>query len=147
MLADRLRWRREREERQRDLAREEADRQTTLRREIYTQYLAALSKLRNGLREVAHAPILSHDERVGRMREIFLSSGAYELRFQVQLSAPAELVDLAEAAYKSLRSLRTRIEDGALFSDGPYLTARDAYHDAFRDLRAGMRVDLGVDSI
>ncbi|MEV0527091.1 hypothetical protein AB0I66_27030 [Streptomyces sp. NPDC050439] len=147
LLADRLRWRRERELRQSDLAREAVERQTALRRETYTQYLAALSKARNGLREVAHAPTLSHDERVDKLRELFLSSGAYELRFQMQLSASTDLVDLAEAAYKSLRILRTRIEDGAMFSDGLYLAARDAYHGALRDLRAGMRDELGVDPI
>ncbi|MEU6993138.1 hypothetical protein ABZ953_21075 [Streptomyces sp. NPDC046465] len=123
------------------------NRKTALRREIYTQYLAALSKVRNGLREVAHAPTLFPDERVDRAREIFLSSGAYELRFQIQLSASAALVDLAEDAYKSLRTLRTRIESGALFNSEPYLEARDAYHEALRNLRTGMRVDLGAEPI
>lgn len=147
LLADRLRWRREREDRQSGLAREEVNRQVALRREIYTQYLAALSKVRNGLREVAHAPTLSPDERVDRTREIFLSSGAYELRFQIQLSASAGLIDLAEDAYKSLRTLRNRIEGGALFDGEPYLAARDAYHEALRSLRTGMRADLGADPI
>jgi len=145
LLADRLRWRREREVRQNDLAREHADRQTAIRREIYTQYLAALSKVRNGLREMAHMPTVSEQDRANKIREVFLSSGAYELRFQVQLSAPAELVVLAESVYKSLRSLRMRIEGGATFDDERYLAARDAYHLALQNLRTAMRADLGVD--
>ena len=149
MLADRLRWRREHEERRNGLAREYDERQRGIRRDIYANYLAALSKLRNSLREVAHTPTLSSDQRAEKLREAFLSSGAYELRFQIQLCAPRDAIDgglvaLAERAYKSLRTLRVQIEAGASYEDERYLTARDAYHNALDALGAAMREDLGL---
>lgn len=140
-----MRWLRDREVRRWELTHDLKDRERASRRLVYSEYLAALARVRNGLREVAHAPSMGRDDRALRLRDVFLESGAYELRFQIQLASPAELIDCSERAYKSLRRLRLRVEEGASFQDDAYLMARDDYHHSLAALRSSMRIDLGVD--
>ncbi|GHB71082.1 hypothetical protein GCM10010306_075930 [Streptomyces umbrinus] len=130
LLADRARWRRDSEERHR-----------TERREVYTEYLTALSRTRNGLREAARSPV---NERSGNAREAFHTGGAYELRIQMTITAPDRLIQPSEAAYRSLRKLRNSIEDGASHNDEAYIEQREDYQSTLEILRRGMREDLGV---
>lgn len=140
LTADRLRWRRDIAERQRA---EQAQQRAT-RHEIYAEYLTALSRIRNGLRESAHDSATPLEEKASQIQAAFLESGAYELRFQVQLVAPPAVVQHAEGSYKSLRRLRTAIEDGASFQDIEYLERRDHYHDQLTQLKEALRNDLGL---
>lgn len=142
LLADRVRWRRESQQRAMELRVQEDRHRQELRHEVYAKYLAALSSLRNGLREVAHDRSLSNAQRVEKLKEVFLNAGAYEVRFQVQIIAPDSVIECSEAAYKSLRKLRIRIEEGATYEDVAYLSQRDDYHNKVTSLRVSIREDL-----
>lgn len=144
-LADQVRWRHDIARREAESNRAEIQRKSEIRNGIYVQYLAALSRLRNGLRETAHDPELSRSERTNKLRTTFLESGAYELRFQVQIVAPESVMFASEAAYKSLRRLRIHIEDGASYQDGQYLNQRNQYHGKLADLKRAIRDDLRIE--
>ncbi|MFF9073261.1 hypothetical protein ACF1BP_18480 [Streptomyces sp. NPDC014735] len=147
LMADRVRWRREVTERTAERQRAEQTQQRATRHGVYVEYLTALSRIRNGLREMAHDDVASPDERLVRLQQVFLDSGAYELRSQIQLVAPELVAEQAEAAYKSLRRLRMAIEDGASFQDIVYLERRDHYHGELATLKQALRRDLGIDAL
>ncbi|WP_326615572.1 hypothetical protein OHA57_08060 [Streptomyces anulatus] len=144
LTADRIRWRRDITERAAERQRAEQAQQRTTRHEIYAEYLTALSRLRNGLRESAHDSTTLPADKAAQIQAVFLESGAYELRFRIQLVAPAAVVQHTEGAYKSLRRLRMAIEDGASFEDIEYLERRDHYHDQLTQLKEALRNDLGI---
>lgn len=146
LMADRVRWRREVTERAAERQRTEQLQQRAARHIVYAEYLTALSRIRNGLREMAHDQFMSLDERTVRLQQVFLDSGAYELRSQMQLIAPESVGEHAEGAYKSLRRLRIAIEDGASFQDATYLAQRDHYHGKLAALKQALRHDLEIDT-
>ncbi|MDJ1134022.1 hypothetical protein [Streptomyces iconiensis] len=133
LLADRLRWRRERE-----------DRALETRQQLYAEYSAALSRIRTALNEAANDPGLSEGERRVRVRELFLAPGAYELRHQLAILAPQEVIGASSAAFKLLRDTRDRIAEGADAASAEYAELEDAYDVAIAELRRVMRKDLGV---
>ncbi|MFJ8384735.1 hypothetical protein ACIQ9Q_09515 [Streptomyces sp. NPDC094438] len=145
-MADRVRWRRELMERTAERQRAEQEHKQTMRHAVYTEYLTALSRIRNGLREIAHDETTGAAERAARLQKVFLESGAYELRSQLQLVAPESIVQRTEGAYKSLRRLRMAIEDGASFQDAAYLERRDHYHGQLASLKQALRRDLSIDT-
>ncbi|MEW2190326.1 hypothetical protein [Streptomyces microflavus] len=145
LTADRVRWRRDIAERAVERERAEQAQRRTARHDIYAQYLMALSRLRNGLREAAHDSTTLPSDRAIRIQEVFLESGAYELRFRIQLVAPVVVVQHSEGAYKSLRRLRIAIEDGASFENIEYLESRDHYHGQLDQLKEALRNDLQID--
>ncbi|MFI7104353.1 hypothetical protein ACIBK8_34060 [Streptomyces sp. NPDC050161] len=146
LMADRVRWRRETAERTAERQRAEEERKQTNRHAMYAEYLTALSRIRNGLREMAHDESASAAERSARLQKVFLESGAYELRSQLQLVAPESVVQHTEGAYKSLRRLRMAIEEGASFQDAAYLERRDHYHGQLGSLKQALRRDLSIDT-
>lgn len=133
LLADRLRWRRER-----------ADRALETRRQLYAEYSAALSRIRTALNEAANDASLSGEERKRRVRELFLAPGAYELRHQLAILAPKDVIDASGAAFRLLRDTRDHILEGADAASPAYARLEDAYDAATAELRRVMRRDLGV---
>ncbi|MFG3252460.1 hypothetical protein [Streptomyces sp. NPDC048172] len=133
LLADRLRWRRERE-----------DRALETRQQLYAEYSAALSRIRTALNEAANDPGLSGEERGARVRELFLAPGAYELRHQLAILAPQEVIAASSTAFKLLRDTRDRLVEGADAESAAYVGLEDAYDAAIAELRRVMRKDLGV---
>ena len=105
MLADRFRWRRDRISREDDWKREESQRDLTTRRELYGQYLAALSLATHELRGLLRDSSLGDRERVCKADEIMSSSNAYLLRYQMRIIAP-DLDPQVEDAFGALRGLR-----------------------------------------
>ncbi|AUH40958.1 hypothetical protein [Streptomyces sp. CMB-StM0423] len=133
LLADRLRWRRERE-----------DRALESRKQLYADYSAALSRIRTALNEAVHDQTLSGEERRARVRELFLAPGAYELRHQLAILAPETVIAASTRAFKILRDTRDAILEGADATSTDYTDLEDAFDHAVGDLRRVMRADLGV---
>ncbi|MEV8451308.1 hypothetical protein AB0467_01575 [Streptomyces sp. NPDC052095] len=142
LVTDRLRWRRER-----------AGQSLDVRRQLYAEYTAALSRTRTALDECAREE--GHgEERRQRVREVFLAPGAYEIRHQLAIVAPREVVDTARSAFLVLRDTRDLLVAGAADADGPvadspaYRELEERLDRALAELRAVMRQDLGAaDSI
>ncbi|MFF8710065.1 hypothetical protein ACF07T_01285 [Streptomyces sp. NPDC015184] len=136
LLTDRFRWRRER-----------AGQNLDVRRQVYADYTAALSRIRTALNECAQMNIPS-EERSQRVRELFLAPGAYEIRHQLAIVAPQEVVDAARSAFVVLRDTRDLLVEGATVDSPAYADLEDRFDAAVIELRNVMRRDLGaVDSI
>lgn len=133
LLADRLRWHRE-----------SIDRQQSYKREAYTEYLTALARWRNGLRETAYDPNLSNDERREKARQALLNSQAYEKRMEMFITAPPSVITNSEATYKALRNMKDPIARGVLQDSSEYRDLVAAFESRLQQLRTSMRADLGV---
>ncbi|MEV0118686.1 hypothetical protein AB0H77_36480 [Streptomyces sp. NPDC050844] len=134
LLADRIRWNRER-----------ADRALETRRQLYAEYTAALSRIRTALNESAQASGPRDEEYERQVRELFLAPGAYELRHQMAILAPAEVVEAARATFVALRATRDCVLEGADADSHAYEASEDANGAAVAELRRVMRRDLGVE--
>lgn len=119
------------------------DKAQAARQQLYGDYLAALARTRNHLRMAARPAGLSAEERARRAAEAFHEGNAYELRYQIAVVAPKEIVEASTAAFRSLRDLRDRVEDGALHTSPGYVQARDRWELLLAELRVEMRRDLG----
>ncbi|MFI9718479.1 hypothetical protein ACIHFE_02335 [Streptomyces sp. NPDC052396] len=132
LLSDRVRWRRDHAARQQDV-----------KRQLYGEYLAALTRTRTDLKEVVRTTASAGEERARRAGDAYRDGGAYELRYQMAIIAPGRVVDPSETALRLLRDVRDHIRDGAdqarLDSEFGRLTA------AVKELRDAMRADLGAD--
>ncbi|MEV8352392.1 hypothetical protein ACFVTT_04330 [Streptomyces niveus] len=132
LLADRVRWRRER-----------AGQNLDVRRQMYADYTAALSRIRTALNECAQADIPA-GERPLRVRELFLAPGAYEIRHQLAIVAPPEVVEAARSAFIVLRDTRDLLVDGSSLNDAAYMEMEERFDAAVAELRTVMRLDLGA---
>lgn len=131
LVADRSKWRRDR--RDRDLA---------LKRQVYGDYLAALSRTWNEIRAAALSSAMPAEERSRVALEAFKERGAYELRHQVEITAPQPVVDLSVTAFRALRDLRDVVQAGALHEDAGYRAQRGLWDASFEELRLAIRRDL-----
>ncbi|MEV8362564.1 hypothetical protein [Streptomyces niveus] len=132
LLADRVRWRRER-----------AGQNLDVRRQMYADYTAALSRIRTALNECAQADIPA-GERSLRVRELFLAPGAYEIRHQLAIVAPPEVVEAARTAFIVLRDTRDLLVNGSSLNDRAYMEMEERFDAAVAELRTVMRLDLGA---
>ncbi|MFH9121464.1 hypothetical protein [Streptomyces globisporus] len=132
LLADRARWRRDR-----------AGQDLDVRRQLYADYTAALSRIRTALNECAQEDIPTA-ERTRRVREEFLTPGAYEIRHQLAIVAPPEIVGAARAAFVVLRDTRDLLAAGASVDDAAYADLEERFDSAVAALRTVMRLDLGA---
>ncbi|MFP8961927.1 hypothetical protein ACLIYP_15430 [Streptomyces nanhaiensis] len=96
------------------------------------------------LNEAADDAPLSGEERKRRVRELFLAPGAYELRHQLAILAPKDVIDASGAAFRLLRNTGDRILEGADAASPAYARPEDAYDAAIAELRRVMRRDLGA---
>lgn len=135
LLADRLSWRRDR-----------AGQSLDARRQLYGEYTAALSRMRTALNECAQADIPA-DERPQRVRELFLAPGAYEIRHQLAIIAPRDVVEAARTAFVVLRDTRDLLQRGAAIDNAAYMELEDRFDTAVAELRRLMRRDLGADPV
>lgn len=78
------------------------------------------------------------------MRELFLTPGAYEIRHQLAIIAPQDVVDAARAAFVVLRHTRDLLVDGAVIESPAYSELENRFDSAVAELRRVMRQDLGV---
>ncbi|KUL57800.1 hypothetical protein OG330_14525 [Streptomyces albidoflavus] len=132
LLADRARWRRDR-----------AGQDLDVRRQLYADYTAALSRIRTALNECAQEDIPAA-ERPRKVREEFLTPGAYEIRHQLAIVAPPEIVDAARSAFVVLRDTRDLLVAGASVDDAAYAELEERFDAAVVALRSFMRLDLGA---
>lgn len=132
-LLDRSRWRREQD-----------DRLTGVRRALYGDYLACLSRARNAFRGLARDRDLPPAERERAAREQF--APCYGMRYQVSITAAPDVYAASEDAFRRLRDVRDLAAAGTLAGDEAYSGGRAEYEAALTRLRAAMRRDLGSGS-
>ncbi|MHA6757957.1 hypothetical protein [Streptacidiphilus sp. PAMC 29251] len=133
-VADRSRWKRQR-----------SDKAEEVKRRVYVEYLSALSRTDNALRDTARNPTLPQIDRATAAQEAFRAGGCYELRYHIGVVAPEPVVEAATATFRTLRDLRDLVEAGTTHSDDAYRSQRDMWYDRFPSLRRAMREDLNAD--
>ncbi|KAB2973422.1 hypothetical protein F8R89_16160 [Streptomyces sp. SS1-1] len=130
LLADRVRWRRDR-----------ADRTRQERRQIYVTVLTTYRLAYEDMREAA----LSGDgrERAAAVRRAFRSSGCDEARESALLCAPQARADALESVYATLRDLQDAFATGDPPLDSPAMQELRLKHaEAVWAARAAIRADL-----
>ncbi|WP_421108454.1 hypothetical protein [Streptomyces sp. NEAU-S77] len=132
LLADRLRWRRERE----------ALRQDT-RRQAYASFMAALSEVYTRLHVIAREGGSAED--AGRAaHEAFASSNLYPLRYELALIAPWEVMEPTNQVFWKIRDLRDLVATGVTTEDPAFGKHLRDYLAAAETAQTAMRRDLGT---
>ncbi|GAB2712822.1 hypothetical protein [Streptomyces bullii] len=131
LLAERARWRRE-----------HSSREQAVKRELYAQYLGALSLTTHQLRDLRRDPSLTQESRVRQAGEVLGGSTAYHLRYQVLITAPDALGELADRAFGCIRTLRDHLDHPDAHSNQEWDVALADLTETLRSLRTAMRNDL-----
>ncbi|MCZ4095988.1 hypothetical protein [Streptomyces sp. H39-C1] len=134
LIAERSRWQRESSARERGI-----------KRQLYAEYLGALSLTTHRLRDLKRSPGLAREERVEQAGEILGSTNAYHLRYQMLIIAPAMLSESAEQAFMRVRDLRDRFDEPDISADSEWSSTMRSVSDALDSLRRAMRSDLTTD--
>ncbi|MFD7510881.1 hypothetical protein ACFV5N_16340, partial [Streptomyces sp. NPDC059853] len=79
--------------------RDEAVRRQESKRRLYVEYLAALTRTRNQLKDIVRSPSLGPEERARLSGEAYREGGAYELRHQMALFAPEPVLSASDEAF------------------------------------------------
>ncbi|MFE7116120.1 hypothetical protein ACFU99_11940 [Streptomyces sp. NPDC057654] len=133
LLADRVRWRRERDTRQKEV-----------QRQLYGDYLAALERTRTHLKDLRRLPELAPGERARQVRDAFREGGTYELAYRIAITAPHSVVRSSEEAQRKLRDLRDALIRGT--ESGTRSPVQVALRHAIGSLREAMRSAVGTDA-
>ncbi|HET6858741.1 MAG TPA: hypothetical protein VFH94_16830 [Streptomyces sp.] len=132
LIADRVRWKRDQGARQEDV-----------KRQLYGEYLTALTRTRNELKELRGAAV-APDERARLAGQFYRQGGAYELRYQLAITAPTAVVECSEDALRKLRVVREKIEEDV--TGAPLDEEFTALIHSVKSLRDATRSDLGADA-
>ncbi|AWK11427.1 hypothetical protein SSP531S_29000 [Streptomyces spongiicola] len=131
LVADRVRWRRDTGER---------DRETL--RTVSAQFLEALTGARDAISDASRSGHLPVDERAELARASILAHGVHAKQYQLELVATPEVGRVAgDTAYRLLL-YRDAVAAGHLRDDLECATARRAFRDARRELMTAMRSSL-----
>lgn len=131
-IADRAKWRRE-----------QSERRTEVRRDLYAAYLAAVARTWNDIRAVVIDSTEPWPERARQAEVAYRNGGVYELRYQLAITAPPEIVALSDKTMKGMRDLVQQLIAGRRYDTWAELKSEcRPWFDAFDAMRAGMRRDL-----
>ncbi|MGI5336624.1 hypothetical protein ACQEVS_04055 [Streptomyces sp. CA-181903] len=128
-LLERRRWRRER-----------GERDAAVRRALYAEYLAGLAEARSAGAVLARNTAMDPADRFTTAREAF--APCIRLRYQMAITAPADVVRASDEAFRRLRDFRDRVIEGAGEADSAYVDGKSAYNEALSALQELMRQDL-----
>lgn len=133
LLADRVRWRRELDQRARDA-----------RRELYGRFLTALNEAAESLWVVGLGD--RRQEVPERLDELLRAevhrTGLYSYREQVMILGTAEVVRSADHSVDRVREYRDCLLNGLVGGSNEEMAAMDAYKTSIKALRQAMRTDL-----
>lgn len=129
--SDRLRWRRDTSEK---------DRETL--RTIYAEFLDAVTQARNTISHAAHDSNDSLEVRARAARGALTEGGVYEKQYRLELSAPPAVLPLAGNVLAALLGLRDVVRHGARPMDAEYNAAWAKLYDARTALLGAMRSSL-----
>lgn len=110
------------------------------RRDLYAGFLAVLTQARSEARHLSENTELSEDERTQLVRRAF--ARCYELRYQLELFAPAEVVIPALAYFRCVRGFRNAVGKGMRHTDQEFERHTEQMKNTLADARDAMRKDL-----
>ncbi|MFI6943259.1 hypothetical protein ACIBI4_28680 [Streptomyces sp. NPDC050418] len=126
--------------------RERGVRRESIRREIYAEFLGAVSRTYGQLIDSARGGDASLQERADAARSSLRDGGVFEILQKIRLIAPDEVVQRSEVALGALRELRTLIVGGGAVDAPEMVGRRVEFRAAEEALRVRMRRDLEVDA-
>lgn len=132
LLADRLRWRRDRAALGQDT-----------RRRAYAAFMAALSDVYQRLDELARDGRPAEEARAAA-HEVFVSRNLYPLRYELALIAPWEVMEPVNQAFWRVRDLRDLVARGSTRGNPEFGGHLRAYLAAAEAAQVAMRRDLGT---
>ncbi|MEU9438593.1 hypothetical protein [Streptomyces sp. NPDC048252] len=132
LLADRLRWRRDRAALNHDT-----------RRQAYAAFMGALSDVYQRLDELACDGRPAEEMRTAA-HEVFVSRNLYPLRYELALIAPWEVMEPVNQAFYRVRDLRNLVARGSARSNPEFGGHLHAYLAAAEKAQVAMRRDLGT---
>ncbi|MFC4533052.1 hypothetical protein [Sphaerisporangium dianthi] len=135
-MVDRVKWRRDQDERIRDT-----------RRSVYVEFLGALHRARESHWRLAGGTVPDGRSREAAAREVLHESQVWHAGERLLISAPQSVVDAVDRVVERLRSVRDVVAAGASSNSAEFEEAEKAYAMALVTLRATMREDLGVEPI
>lgn len=128
-LADQSRWRRTR-----------SSQLEEIRRGLYSSFLAAVAGSWNDFHAVVVKESLTWPERAELINAAYHESEILQLRYQLATTAPADIVHLVDATYRSIRNLVNRIIEGETYDGWDDLrTQNQEMIDSFEVMRSAMR--------
>jgi hypothetical protein len=131
-LVDRSRWRRE-----------QVARQTSIKRELYAAYLAAVAKSWSEIRATVIDSDEAWPERARLATLAYRNGRVYELRYQMSITAPPNIVALSDETMRGLRTLTEKLIAGQTYNTWDELkTDNQAWFDSFNSMRRMMRLEL-----
>ncbi|MGW1410908.1 hypothetical protein [Streptomyces sp. NPDC002403] len=126
LLADRLRWRRDTGERDREML-----------RSSYVEFLEALTQARDVISQASRASNTVQQEQI---QSALLEHGVHVKQYQLELLAPAHVVTKARDAGYKLALYRDAVVDGARRDDPECADARRVFRAAREELMEAMRL-------
>ncbi|MFS0694084.1 hypothetical protein [Streptomyces nitrosporeus] len=132
LVTDRVSWRRDTSERDRETLLTEA-----------TQFLEALTEARDVISDASRSQDLPADERAQLARAAFLSQGVHAKQYRLELLATPEVAESARDAAQQLLLYRDAVVAGHLRDDPECAQARRAFREARQKLMTAMRSSLG----
>ncbi|MFF9510129.1 hypothetical protein ACF1BU_23555 [Streptomyces sp. NPDC014724] len=126
LLADRLRWRRDAGERDREML-----------RSSYVQFLEALTQARD---VISHASRASNAAQLEQVQSALLEHGVHVKQYQLELLAPSHVVSKARDAGYKLALYQDAVVAGARRADPECADARRAFRAAREELMEAMRL-------
>jgi hypothetical protein len=131
LLGDRVRWRRETKERDREAL-----------RLVYVTFLKALAITRDELSRTSADVSSSGEERALAAHRAFREQEIYAKQYQFEISAPSEIVELGLLVTERLVDYRDAVISGATRSNEACTLARQRLTEAGRALIGAMRSTL-----
>ncbi|MGH3887760.1 MAG: hypothetical protein ACRDSZ_14545 [Pseudonocardiaceae bacterium] len=110
------------------------------RRELYAAFLTALAQARAELLDLAANAELSEAERAQVAWRLF--ARCYEVRHQLELFAPYEVVEPALAYFRTVRDLRDAVRGGLRPADPERERYTERVKIALENAREAMRADM-----
>lgn len=114
------------------------------RRQMYTDFMAALNVGVGELEDIARRGGLAPPERDQALWQALRAAGVWRIHQQLLISAPPPVISGGWEALMGLTEIRAVLAGGAAFSSREYLAARTRYSELMTSLRDAMRGDLGV---
>lgn len=133
LLAERLRWRRERDQQW-----------AQQRRAVYTEFVMASSRAHSQMRASALKVGLSEPELFSEIHQAIDSSQLWQHRQALSLTAPSHIVALAAEVTQALEAIRELLIENPSITGDRFRHLRAVYWLKNADLREAMRSDLGM---
>jgi hypothetical protein len=115
-----------------------------LRRQMYTDFMAALNVGVGDLEDIARRGGLIAPERDKALWQALQAAGVWRIHQQLLISAPPPVISSGWSALMGLTEIRNALAGGATFDSQEYLATRQRYSELMSSLRDAMRVDLNV---